>query len=65
MNTATIKFDAFEGLKNDDCQERIIKAKKTLGEKIVRFSGRKSLISLNFSGLLVPTTILIFFFRFI
>ena len=35
MNTATIKFDAFEGLKNDDCQERIIKAKKTLGEKIV------------------------------
>ena len=35
MNTATVKFDAFESLKNDDCQERIIKAKKTLGDKIV------------------------------
>ena len=35
MNTATIKFDAFESLKNDDCQDRIIKAKKTLGDKIV------------------------------
>ena len=35
MNTATIKFDAFESLKNEDCQDRIIKAKKTLGDKIV------------------------------
>ena len=35
MSTATIKFDAFESLKNDDCQDRIIKAKKTLGDKIV------------------------------
>ena len=35
MNTATIKFDAFESLKNDDCQDRIIKAKKSLGDKIV------------------------------
>ena len=35
MNTATIKFDAFESLKNEDCQDRIIKAKKSLGDKIV------------------------------
>ena len=35
MNTATIKFDAFENLKNDDCQERILKARKILGDKIV------------------------------
>ena len=35
MNTATIKFDSFESLKNEDCQDRIIKAKKTLGDKIV------------------------------
>ena len=35
MNTATIKFEAFESLKNDDCQDSIIKAKKTLGDKIV------------------------------
>jgi len=35
MNTTTIKFDAFESLKNDDCQDRIIKAKKSLGDKIV------------------------------
>src|SRR5210317_57092 len=35
MNTATIKFEAFESLQNDDCQERIIKAKKLLGKKIV------------------------------
>ena len=54
MNTATIKFDAFESLKNEDCQQRILKAKKTLGDEIVilghhyqneevyacRFSGR-------------------------
>jgi len=35
MNTANIKFDAFESLKNEDCQDRIIKAKKSLGDKIV------------------------------
>jgi len=35
MNTATIKFDAFESLKNEDCQDRIIRAKKYLGDKIV------------------------------
>tara|TARA_Y100000746_G_scaffold232736_1_gene251037 strand:- start:19059 stop:20162 length:1104 start_codon:yes stop_codon:yes gene_type:complete len=35
MNTATIKFDAFETLKNDDCQDRIIIAKKSLKDKIV------------------------------
>ena len=35
MNTATIKFDAFESLKNEDCQQRILKAKKTLGDEIV------------------------------
>jgi len=35
MNTATIKFDAFESLKNEDCQDRIIRAKKSLGDKIV------------------------------
>jgi quinolinate synthase len=35
MNTATIKFDAFESLKNEDCQDRIIRAKKSLGNKIV------------------------------
>jgi quinolinate synthase len=35
MNTATIKFDAFESLKNEDCQERIIQAKKSLGNEIV------------------------------
>ena len=35
MNTATIKFDAFESLKNEDCQERIIQAKKSLGNQIV------------------------------
>ncbi len=35
MNTATIKFDVFESLKNDDCQERIIRAKKALGDQIV------------------------------
>ena len=35
MNTATIKFDAFESLKNEDCQDSIIKAKRTLGDKIV------------------------------
>jgi len=35
MNTATIKFDAFESLKNEDCQDRIIRAKKSLGDKVV------------------------------
>ena len=30
MNTATIKFDAFESLKNEDCQQRILKAKKNI-----------------------------------
>ena len=35
MNTATIKFDAFENLKNQDCQDRIIQAKKTLGNEVV------------------------------
>jgi quinolinate synthase len=35
MNTTTIKFDTFEALKNDDCQERIIKAKKALGDQII------------------------------
>jgi quinolinate synthase len=35
MNTATIKFDSFESLKNEDCQDSIIKAKRTLGDKIV------------------------------
>ena len=35
MNTATIKFDSFENLKNQDCQERIIKARKALGDEIV------------------------------
>ncbi|MDB4138336.1 quinolinate synthase NadA [Methylophilaceae bacterium] len=35
MNTTTIKFDAFETLKNDDCQERIIEAKKALGDQVV------------------------------
>lgn len=35
MNTATIKFEAFESLKNEDCQQRILKAKKTLGDEII------------------------------
>ena len=35
MNTATIKFDTFENLKNQDCQDRIIQAKKTLGNEVV------------------------------
>ena len=35
MNTATIKFEAFESLKNEDCQQRILKAKKTLGNEII------------------------------
>jgi len=35
MNVATIKFDTFESLKNEDCQERIIRAKKSLGDKLV------------------------------
>ena len=35
MTTATIKFDSFESLKNEDCQDKIIKAKKTLGDRIV------------------------------
>ena len=35
MNTATIKFDSFENLKNEECQDSIIRAKKTLGDKIV------------------------------
>ena len=35
MNTAAIKFDAFENLKNHDCQERILKARKILGDEIV------------------------------
>ncbi len=35
MNIATIKFDSFEKLQSDDCQDRIIKARKALGEKIV------------------------------
>ena len=35
MNTATIKFDTFENLKNDDCQDRILNARKALGDKIV------------------------------
>ncbi|MDC0126781.1 quinolinate synthase NadA [Methylophilaceae bacterium] len=35
MNTATIKFNSFESLKNEDCQDKIIKAKKTLGDRIV------------------------------
>jgi len=35
MNTATIKFDTFERLHEDDCQERIIKAKKDLGDKVI------------------------------
>ena len=38
MNTATIKFDSFENLKNQDCQERIIKARKALGDEIVTVS---------------------------
>ena len=35
MNTAAIKFDAFENLKNQDCQQRILKARKVLGDEIV------------------------------
>ena len=35
MNTSTITFDSFEKLKNDDCQERIIKAKNILGKDLV------------------------------
>tara|TARA_B100000795_G_C22765736_1_gene425626 strand:+ start:286 stop:1383 length:1098 start_codon:yes stop_codon:yes gene_type:complete len=35
MNTTKIKFDAFENLKNDDCQQRIIEAKKALGDKVI------------------------------
>jgi len=35
MNIATIKFDSFERLQSDDCQDRIIEARKVLGEKIV------------------------------
>ncbi|MCH9781151.1 MAG: quinolinate synthase NadA [Betaproteobacteria bacterium] len=35
MNTATIKFEAFESLKNEDCQQRILKAKNTLGNEII------------------------------
>ena len=35
MNTVAIKFDAFEDLKNEECQERILKAKKALGKKII------------------------------
>ena len=35
MNTATIKFEAFEGLQNDECQKRILDAKKKLGKKII------------------------------
>ena len=35
MNTVAIKFDAFEDLKNEECQERILRAKKSLGNKII------------------------------
>ena len=35
MNSATIKFEAFEGLQNDECQKRILDAKKKLGKKII------------------------------
>ena len=35
MNTATIKFDAFERLESEDCQARILDAKKLLGNDVV------------------------------
>jgi quinolinate synthase len=35
MNSTTIKFDAFETLKNDDCEQRIIEAKEALGDQII------------------------------
>ena len=35
MNTATIKFEAFESLKNEDCQQRILRAKKRWGMKLL------------------------------
>ena len=35
MNTSTITFDPFQKLKNEDCQERIIKAKKILGDDLL------------------------------
>jgi quinolinate synthase len=35
MNTVAIKFDAFEDLKNEECQERILRAKKALSNKII------------------------------
>jgi len=35
MNTATIKFDTFERLKSNDCQARILDAKKSLGSDLV------------------------------
>ena len=48
MNTAAIKFDAFENLKNQDCQQRILKARKVLGDKIVGVSVYESnFISFN------------------
>jgi hypothetical protein len=34
MNISTINFDSFQKLKDEDCQERIIKAKKILGKDL-------------------------------
>ena len=36
MNISTINFDSFQKLKDEDCQERIIKAKKILGKDLLR-----------------------------
>ena len=35
MNISTINFDSFQKLKDEDCQERIIKAKKILGKDLL------------------------------
>ena len=35
MNISTINFDSFQKLKDEDCQERIIKAKKILGQDLL------------------------------
>ena len=35
MNISTINFDSFQKLKDEDCQERIIKAKKKLGKDLL------------------------------
>ena len=35
MNISTINFNSFQKLKDEDCQERIIKAKKILGKDLL------------------------------